>query len=104
MFHNHKMPSLSFYFAQIICNMRDNTPIISPALKRKRAREVFEETRECVFQKNDLHTLDGHLIQGLLKNAGEDINSDRPYKRVLKLPGGKAEFEHEMIKRGMRLK
>ncbi|HEY8190025.1 MAG TPA: hypothetical protein VIF12_05025 [Micavibrio sp.] len=64
------------------------------------AKEIFEESRGYVrtansappFTKGDIKDIDCALIMSHLKDAGYDTETDKPYNEVLKLQGGKQEF------------
>lgn len=69
-------------------------PAIPPASRewsRMEAQDLFELARQSPIPG---HTV---ILRGLIlrhfEGAGENLDSDESYKRVLKLAGGKAEFD-----------
>lgn len=68
-------------------------PVVPPASRawsRMEAQDLFELTRQP--SKNHDKLLRPLIIRHF-KDAQEDLEADEPYKRILKLKGGKAEFD-----------
>jgi hypothetical protein len=83
--------TLKSVFTRAIQWLDSILPPEKPTKLEMYARDAFELA--CMLENEGMRTSAAQISKTFLKDGGYDVDTDKPYRDVLGLKGGKAEFD-----------